>query len=59
MNCCSITINWEMILSVITAVTAIIAIVQTNSQIKLSNKHNLFDKRLECFNIIKKEKIWV
>ena len=34
--------------SIITAVTAVIALLQTSKQIKVSNKQNLFEKKNGC-----------
>jgi|GEM_PF-714648 hypothetical protein ELI_0189 len=47
------TINFieNNIFSVITAITAIVAIWQTHKQLKISNKQHLFDKRIEKFLI--------
>lgn len=47
------TINFieDNIFSVITAITAIVAIWQTHKQLKISNKQHLFDKRIEKFLI--------
>lgn len=47
------TINFvkQNIFSVITAITAIVAIGQTRKQIKNSNKQHLFDKRIKKFLI--------
>lgn len=39
----------ELLVSVITSIAAIIALVLTVKQIRLSNKQSLFDKRLECY----------
>lgn len=44
-------INWEFIVSSVTAFAAIAALVLNNRQIKLSNKQHLFDKRLENYII--------
>lgn len=41
----------DNIFSVITAITAIVAIWQTHKQLKISNKQYLFDKRIEKFLI--------
>ena len=38
-----------IIFSVITSITAIIALIQANRQMKLSNKQQLFDRRLKAY----------
>ncbi len=38
-----------IIFSVITSITAIIALIQANRQMKLSNKQQLFDRRLKVY----------
>lgn len=40
-------------ISIISLIIALVAIVQTSKQIKLSNRQHLFDKRLEKYMIIK------
>lgn len=42
-------INWDLIFSLVTAVIAIVAIGQTHSQIKISNKQHLFDERVKNY----------
>lgn len=41
----------EIIFSIVTSVTALFALFQTQKQIRLSNKQNLFDKRVESYLI--------
>ena len=45
--------DWNFWFSVVTAVIAVIALMQTKQQIKLSNKQHLFDKRVEHYLIAK------
>ena len=40
------------IFSIITAIIAIIALWQTHKQITISNKHHLFDKRVDTFTTV-------
>lgn len=42
-------IDWNILFSIITGLAAIIALVLTFIQIRLSNKQSLFEKRLECY----------
>ena len=42
-------INWNFLFSTITGLAAIIALVLTFIQIRLSNKQSLFQKRLDCY----------
>ncbi|PPK77479.1 hypothetical protein BXY41_11617 [Lacrimispora xylanisolvens] len=44
-------INWDIIISLVTAFAALAALVLSNRQMKLSNKQHLFDKRLESYII--------
>lgn len=44
-------IDWNMVLSIITVGTALLALYQTQKQIRLSNKQNLFDSRVENYLI--------
>lgn len=43
------SIDWNILFSIITGFAAIIALVLTFIQIRLSNKQSLFEKRLECY----------
>ena len=41
--------DWNFWFSVITAMAAMIALILTVMQMRLSNKQNLFDRRLDCY----------
>lgn len=41
--------NWNFWLSLITGLTAVIALVLTFIQIRLSNKQSVFNRRIECY----------
>ena len=43
----------DIISTIVASIIAIIAIFQTGSQIRISNKHFLFERRLTCYNIFK------
>ena len=45
-------IDWNFCFSVITAAAAIIALLQTSHQTKLSNKQYLFDRRLRVYTVV-------
>lgn len=44
----------ELLLTIVSVIIALIALWQTKKQIELSNKHQLFDRRLEKYLFIKK-----
>lgn len=46
-------IDWNIILSAVTTVVAVIALLLSGYQIRLSNKQHLFDKRVENYIIAK------
>lgn len=48
-----ILIDINILFSIITAVVAVIALFQTNKQMRLSNQQHLFDRRVACYIIAK------
>ena len=49
--------NWSdvisLILSIITIIIALIALLQTKTQLRLSNKQQLFDRRLKNYTLFR------
>lgn len=45
--------DWNFWLSLITISIAIVALFQTSKQIRISNRHQLFDRRLEKYLLVK------
>ncbi len=45
--------DWQFWLALVTAIVAIIALIQAKHQTKLSNKQHLFDQRVEIFSVAK------
>ena len=46
-------IDWNFVLSIITTIVAVIALIISVAQIKISNRQNMFDKRLNNYMVIK------
>lgn len=46
-------IDWNFVLSLVTAGTAVYAIIQTRKQIKISNKQYLFERRFSTYLLVK------